>query len=57
MHQQKIFVTLSRFWALGGSWGGVGEPVRKGKNVEKIFFQMFNEVLEISENDICQCKS
>ena len=44
-HRQKIFVTLSRFWALRG-WEGLSEFVKKEKFVEKIFFQiMLNEVL------------
>ena len=36
-HQQKTFVTLSRFWPLR-VWGSLSESVKKGQFMTKIFF-------------------
>ena len=37
-HQQKPFVTLSKFWLLRG-WVGLSESIRKGKFIKKYFFR------------------
>ena len=41
--QQKALIMLSRFWPSKGLWGkggsdGLGESIKKGKFVVKIFF-------------------
>ena len=40
-HWQKTFVMLSKFWPLR-EWGDLGESVKKGKFMTKIFFQIGN---------------
>ena len=53
-YQQKKFFTLSGFWLLKV----LGESVKKGKFVMKMFFQiMLNKILKNSKNDICWCKA
>ena len=38
-HRQKTFVMLSELWPLRG-WGVLGESIKKGIFVTKIFFQI-----------------